>query len=104
MNDITISATNSITKNTAATKPVYLVIMEEAGKTKSVSKCFITLDRPDTEVSFVKMKGFYVDGGEEDVTNNYQELLTSINREAIIELMVPWVRIHKIKSLVFKAK
>lgn len=104
MNDITLNATNLIPKASANNKPSYLVVLEEKDKTKSVIKNFITLERPDTEASYVKMKGFYTESSEEEVINNYQEQLTTVPRESIIEMMVPWMRVHKIRSLVFKAK
>jgi len=108
MNDISVNSTNLIPKNNINSKPSYLVVLEEmaevSGKSKMVVKHFITLERPDTEAAYVKMKGFYTESTEEDAINNYQEQLTTVPKEAIIELMVPWGKVHKIRSLVFKAK
>lgn len=102
--DIAISPVGLVNKVVTSNKPSYLVMLEELVKGKPVVKNFITLDRPDTEAAYVKVKGFYTDAGEEEVIENYQGLLTNASRDVIVEMMIPWVRIHKIRSLVFKAK
>jgi len=106
MNDITINPTGIISNVLPiSNKPSYLVVFEERGaKSSIVIKNFIAIDRPDTETAYVKVKGFYVDCTEEHVINNYNELLTTTSRDVIVEMMIPWVRVHKIRSLVFKAK
>lgn len=104
MNDIAINATNLIPKATISNKPSYLVVMEEMVKGKLAVKYFIALDRPVTEPHYINVKGFYVDSSEEEIINNYQDMLTNVSRDVIVEMMIPWGRIHKVRSLVFKAK
>lgn len=105
MTDIALNPISSVSsKVTITNKPSHLVVLSELSKGKLVAKNFIALDKPDTESSFIKVKGFYTDSDEESIINNYQEILTSTSKDLILEMMVPWHRVEKIRNLVFKAK
>lgn len=83
-------------------KPSYLVVLEPSN-TKQKAQYFITLDKPDLLQGFIQVKGVYLDDKEEDIINNVSDILTSIKKELVLEVMLPWHRIRSIRSLVFNA-
>ncbi len=84
-------------------KPSYLVLLEDTvGKTKLIKR-FITLDKPDILQGFIQVKGFFTDEDEDTIINNLSDLLTSVKKELICEMMFPVHRIINIRSLVFNA-
>jgi hypothetical protein len=101
--DITVNPINSINRPTQLNKPSYLITYED-GSVKNKVKRFVTTEKPDTGAAFVQMKGFLTDLSEEEIISSYQEVLTTVHKESMIELMIPWQRIFSVRSLVFKAK
>jgi len=84
-------------------KPPWLIYFEESNPKKTVKK-FITLDKPEPLPGFVQVKGFFTDLPEDEVIKNYSEVLTSVSKDLILEVLIPWHRISYIRSLVFKQK
>jgi hypothetical protein len=85
---------------TSAIKLSYLVYVEEGKKIKK----FITLDKPEFLEGFVQAKGIFSELPDSEIINNYSQLLTTAPKELILEMFLPWHKIHSIRSLVFKAK
>lgn len=104
-NDIAVGAVTVVNQSLKTNKPSYLVVYEDVpnGKTKQ-TKRFVTIDKPDTNSSFIQMKGMHTELSDEELNSSYQEVLTNAPREVILELMVPWHRVFLVRSLVFKAK
>ena len=83
-------------------KPSYLLTLEPSGAKGKVQR-FITLDKPDLLQGFVQVKGVYLNESEDEIINNVSTILTSIKKELVLEVMLPWHRICSIRSLVFNA-
>ena len=84
-------------------KPSYLITLEPpASKAKKMTR-FITIDKPDLLNGFVQAKGVFVEESEDQIINNLSEVLTSIKKELVLEMMFPWHKICSIRSLVFSA-
>jgi hypothetical protein len=98
--DILINTTT--TPNTTYTKktPPYLIVLE---KGKSVEH-FITLDKPELNGHFAIVKGIYSGAPEDDIIKNFDKLLTSAPKEAILEMVFPSDKIVRIRNLIFRAK
>ena len=84
-------------------KPIYLITLSNPNGTKSGFQKFITLDKPDSQGNFIVTKGIYSDESEENISKNYNEILTSASKDTILEMWFPNHRIISIKSLVFNA-
>ena len=102
--DISVNPVALINKPTQSNKPCYLLTYEDGAVAKNKVKRIITIDKPETNASYIHLKGVMTDLPEEEVISSYQEVLTSAPRELIIEVMVPWHRVFSLRSLVFKAK
>lgn len=100
-------------------KPCYLITLteKEVKDTKVQSKGskakasvpgprnFVAIELPNMQNSVcVHTKGFYDTSGEENIIANFRSLVSTIDREQILELYIPWHSIVSIRSLVFKAK
>lgn len=89
-------------------KPSYLITLEEVvivGKSKNkISRKFITFDKPEILQGFVQVKGIFSDLEEGEIIKNFSDLLTSVSKDLILEVMIPWHKISYIRSLVFKQK
>jgi hypothetical protein len=84
-------------------KPCYLVVLEDtSGKTK-ILKHFIAVKQPDLQAAFVQVNGIYTDATEDAISKNFTDILTATPKEAILDMMFPWHKIHSIRSLVFNA-
>jgi hypothetical protein len=106
MQDLVIGVTTRVpTGSQISAKPSYLIYIEEdgTGKNKKIKR-FITLDRPELLNGFVQVKGFFSELSDDEIINNYPQVLTTAKKELILEVMFPWHKIHSIRSLVFKAK
>lgn len=103
--DIAVGMNVSIpTAGVLSKKPSYLVILEgDGGKTKK-NNFFITFDKPEFLPGFIQVKGFFCDSKEEEIIKNFSELLTNISKDLILEVILPWHKICRIRSLVFKQK
>jgi hypothetical protein len=105
--DFTISMTANVpTVGATSRKPAYLVILESNAISQTKSKTlvrFISLDKPESINGFIQVKGIYSDSTEEEIISNYSEILTSLKRELICEMMFPWHKVCSIRSLVFNA-
>jgi hypothetical protein len=89
-----------------ASKPSYLISIEEIVlKTKKITY-FITLDKPELLNGFIQVKGMFADSAltEDEIVTKFSELLTSAKKELFLEMFFPWHKICSIRSLVFKAK
>ena len=101
--DIAIGSVGIPTTVAVSKKPPYLIYFEESNS-KKIPKKFITLDKPEMLSGFIQVKGFFTDLSEDEVIKNYSEVLTSVSKELILEVLIPWHRISYIRSLVFKQK
>lgn len=84
-------------------KPCYLITLQDAAKNNMVLTRFIALDKPDQSEGFIQVKGIFLEIAEEEIINNFYDVLTSIKKELILEMWFPWHRIHSVRSLVFNA-
>lgn len=101
-NDFAVGATSAIPQVGGLNKkPNYLITLNEPNK-KNFSY-FITIDKPDLLQGLIQTKGIYSEFNEDHIINNLNEVLTNIKKELILEVMLPWHRIHSIRSLVFNA-
>jgi hypothetical protein len=92
-------------------KPSYLISLQDNSKTaKGVTiesvKYFISIEKPDLQISFVQTKGVFVNPTleEQDIVKNYANILTNTNKDLFLEMCFPWHKILCIRSLVFKLK
>jgi len=103
-NDIAVQVTGLMGTVAIAKKPSYLIIMDDSSsKNKNVKK-FITLDKPELLQGFVQVKGIFSDAAEDEIIKNFVDILTSIPKDLILEVLVPWHKISYMRSLVFKQK
>jgi hypothetical protein len=105
-NDIAINVTAGppLGNNIAKIKPCYLITLEDAnGKTKNLTR-LISIDKPEFLPGFVQVKGLFCDQDEDTIINSFSDILTNAKKELILELYLPWHRIHSVRSLIFKAK
>jgi hypothetical protein len=102
--DISINPVALINKPVQFNKPSYLLTYEDGAVAKNKVKRIVTIDKPETNSSYVHLKGVMTELSEEEIISSYQEVLTSAPKELIIEVMVPWHRVFSLRSLVFKAK
>jgi len=101
--DFAVSSVGIPSVATVSKKPCYLItLVDPAGKGTIVSR-FITLDKPDLLSGFVQVKGTFVEGGDEVLVKTFTEVLAATPKESFIDIMLPWHRIHSIRSLVFNA-
>lgn len=87
-------------------KPHYLIILDNGStgtKGKNAVECFVAIDKPDLLQGFVQVKGFYCGESKDDIIANFGELARAVAKEDLVEELLPWHRIHKIRSLVFNA-
>lgn len=84
-------------------KPAYLVVLSPEGKSTK-SRMFIALHKPELLNGFIQVKGMFSSASETKIVKEYNELLTSANKENFVEVMFPWHKVLSIRSLVFKAK
>ena len=92
--------------STISAKPCYLITLTEkvgTGKTAQ-QKRFIAVDLPTLQTSFIQTKGFYTEATEEEVLLNFKVILSTMDKDQMLELYLPWHSIISIRSLVFKAK
>ncbi len=82
-------------------KPAHLIYLDFKSKNQ---RYFITLDRPDFIQGFVLVKGFFCDAPETVILETFTDLLTSVKKDLICEMMFPIHKIFFIRSLVFNAK
>ena len=100
--DFTVNAVGSLANTVQVSKkPSYLITLD-LGKTKK-NTYFVSIDKPDFLDGFVQVKGFFSDDEEADIINNISNLLTSLKKELICEMMFPWHKICSVRSLVFNA-
>ena len=85
-------------------KPTYLLVLEDTSGKKGTQQRFICMDTPDTNTNFVLVKGFFSTLPEEEINKTYSEILTSVDKEHIMEMWFPTHRVVSIRSLTFSAK
>ncbi len=95
--DVILAPTNKVAGAITPNKPIYLILIDD-GKSK---KKFLTIDRPDLQASYVQAKGIFSDISEENISDKYQDILTSVPKESILEMIFPWNKILSIKNLIF---
>lgn len=87
-----------------STKPAHLITIEDfSGKVK-VLKQFIALDKPELVNGFIQAKGIFCDFSEDEISKNFNTVLTSSPKELFLEMMFPWHKIHSIRNLAFRQK
>ena len=103
-NDFAFGPTSVVPSGASVSKkPNYLITLEDnTGKSRVLTR-FITLDKPDFSEGFAQAKGIFSEKSEDEIINNISDILTSIKKELILEVMFPHHRIHSIRSLVFNA-
>lgn len=90
-----IQANNAISK-----RPTYLVHLDVGPKSKG--NFFVSLDKPELQSGFIQVKGFYTDeNSEETIASSFQEMIRNATKEQIVDIFLPWHRIHNIRNLVF---
>ena len=92
--------------STISKKPHYLIILDSGSTTskgKNAVQCFVAIDKPDLLQGFVQVKGFYSSESKDDIVANFSELARTVAKEDLVEVLLPWHRIHEIRSLVFNA-
>lgn len=102
--DISIGSVGVPTTVAVPKKPSYLIFLEDATPKNKRTKKFITLDKPEFVSGFVQVKGFFTDLPEDEVIKTFPEVLTSVAKDLILEVFIPWQRITYMRSLVFKQK
>jgi hypothetical protein len=115
MTDIAVGAVGNVTDTGAILvsgvgtvsinkKPIYLLVLESlTGKTRTLEK-FLSLDKPDLLNGFVQVKGAYVENDISVIEKDYINILSSVKKENVVEIMFPWHRIVSMQNLIFKAK
>ena len=84
-------------------KPCYLItLVDPSGKGTIVSR-FISFDKPDLQNGFIQVKGIFSDLGDDKIVKGFGEIVASAPKESILDMLLPWHRVHSIRSLVFNA-
>lgn len=104
-NDVGVGITINVPNGSKISpKPNYLIrVQDTIGKAKVVRN-FVTLDKPELLVGFVSVKGFFTELSEEEISRKITEVLTTVKKELLIEVMFASHAILSMRSLVFKAK
>lgn len=73
--------------------------------------CFLTIERPTLESSYVHIRGFRLDSGDvtgpeavQKTKNNWQKIMQNKSKTDMVEVYIPWVKIGHIQNLIYKAK
>lgn len=103
-NDIAIGVTGLVGQVAKATKPSYLIILEDGNAKNKIVKKFITLDKPELLQGFIQVKGFFSNSDEDEIIKSFHDILTSTSKDLILEVLIPWHKISYMRSLVFKQK
>lgn len=100
-NDLVVGAVGLQVKVPQIIKTPYLVELE-AGKKREY---YVTLDKPDLSNSCVTIKGVSAEISDVDeFMKNYNDFLSDVKKENIVEAIFPWHRVIRITNLVYKAK
>ena len=78
-------------------KPIYLILFED----KKKNKCYLSVDKPDLMSNFVSFKGYELEQSEEEVIENFLELIDSAQKESMLEMILPAHKITKMRNLTF---
>jgi len=101
--DLAVSAVSKLINNVQKqTVPLHLLVFEDP--TVKVKYRNFIATRLDEGASFVKVVGFYCDLTEDEINKKYLDLVKDVGRELYIEVLVPVVRVIKIKNLIYKSK
>jgi len=103
-NDIAITPAGIPNVSSVSNKPSYLVTLDDSTGKARVTRRFITLDKPEQGNGFISAKGFFCEASEEEIILSFSRLLTSIPKESIIDIMIPWHKVCYVRSLIYKAK
>jgi len=97
--DITLTPAGSVGDIKTAGKPIYLVIVEEGLKTKTLA--YYLCQKLDKQENCVEFRGLLFTGASNLLdTSDPQSLF---NPAKVQELTFPWHRVVQIKNLSFKA-
>ena len=103
-NDLAVGATTILpTGAPILKKPPFLIILEKTSGKIHLIERFISLDKPESINGFIQVKGIFCNKEEEEIIKSFNEILTLMPRESILEMMFPLHRIVYIRSLVFNA-
>ena len=83
-------------------KPSYLIVLEYVHDELGMGK-FITLDKIEYLPGFIQAKGFFSSEDEPTIVNNFQSLLSSVDKSLICEMIFPAHKILHIRSLIYNA-
>jgi hypothetical protein len=106
-NDLSIATTYNVPQAGAQpTKPPHLVVLNgKVGVAKnSHNECFLAIEAPEMQTAYVKARGYFMDATPEDISKGWRDMLTSIDKDRIEELYIPWSDVKRVKNLTYKAK
>jgi len=84
-----------------STKPAHLVSVAMSGG--KIKKMFIALERPVLEISHIQTKGFFVENTEENILENWTEIVKNTDKALHTEMYFPWHSVIYIRNLVYNA-
>jgi len=86
--------------------PHVIFLSQVEGSTKSSASKntkFICTGKIEFINGFVQCKGFYVDQAEDKIISDFDDLISTVDKEKIVEIYFPNHRIISIRSLIYKA-
>lgn len=102
--DFSVGVTNYVPNpgNMQSSKPSYLVYLHTSKY--QPQKYFLALDKIDHFPSHLNVKGFFPEEStQENIIENYKSIISSVSKDKIVELMIPWNEVYMVRSLVFSA-
>lgn len=97
--DVVLTPAGSVGEVRQAGKPIYLVIVEEGLKTKSLA--YYLCQKLDKQESYVEFRGILFTGNTALLETTDPQTLFDPTKSQ--ELTFPWQRVVQIKNLSFKA-
>jgi len=82
--------------------PYIVLLAPTEPKSKSNTK-FITTGKLDIVPGFIQVRGFFVELEDQEINSNYNDIISSVDKEKIVEIYFPNHRVISIRSLIYKA-
>ena len=82
--------------------PVYLVLAENPANKNKLNK-YVALKMDETS-NAIKIVAAEVKEDVQEIIENYQAILSSVDKSFFAELMLPWHRIVLVQNLIYKHK
>jgi len=101
MSDIPIINASLLDVRPKKIVPTYLVVFEDTNPKKYVN--FIAT-KVDETTPYIKLVGFKTDESAETVVASFNSLLEKEDKNNYVEISLPWHRVVKVQSLIFKQK